>query len=472
MKRTLKPPPFPVEPRVEAIARQLAEAGGRALLVGGFVRDYLLGLETKDYDFEVFGLPLVELETALATFGEVIAVGRAFGVLKIKGFEGDFAIPRRDSKVGRGHRGFVVDLDPDLDFATAARRRDLTINSMAYDPLSGEILDPHGGRGDLERGVLRATDPEKFGEDSLRALRVAQFLARFAMAADEELFRLCAATDLADLPGERLWGEVSKLLLKARRPSLGLEFLRQTGLLRFFPELAAMVGVPQDPEWHPEGTVWEHTLMVVDEAAALRTGEREADLVLMFGALCHDLGKPATTVVEGGRVRSPDHESQGLAPTRAFLHRLRANHDLVDQVCALVANHLAPAQFTQGGATLKAYRRLARKLDAVGLPVDLFYRVTRADHLGRTTPDALAREYPAGDLFLEKMAAVGEERHAVRDVVQGRHLIGRGFAPGPAFGPVLDACRDLQDETGSDDPEWILGQVLAHFAVDLSPISS
>jgi tRNA nucleotidyltransferase (CCA-adding enzyme) len=459
----LNPPPFDVAPEVMAMARHLRDAGGRGLLVGGFVRDRLLGLATKDYDFEVFGLPLAALEEALAHFGEVIAVGRAFGVLKVKGFEGDFAIPRRDSKVGQGHRGFVVDLDPQLDFATAARRRDLTINSMAYDPLTAEILDPHGGRRDLEEGILRATDAEKFGEDSLRALRVAQFCARFEMEPDEALFQLCATTDLSDLPGERLGEEIKKLLLKAQRPSQGLEFLRRTGLLRFFPELEAMVGVPQDPEWHPEGTVWEHTLMVVDEAAKLRVAAESENLILMFGALCHDLGKPATTIEEGGRIKSPDHESQGVGPTRSLLGRLRLAHDLIDQVCAIVLHHLAPAQFVNGGATLKAYRRLARKLAAVDLSVDTFYRATRADHLGRTTPDALARSFPAGDIFLEKMAEVHQAAHATRDVVQGRHLIARGYLAGPRFGPVLAACRDLQDETGSEDPEWILDQVLELF---------
>jgi tRNA nucleotidyltransferase (CCA-adding enzyme) len=448
------------DPAILDVARAVAAAGGRALLVGGWVRDRLLGLPSKDWDFEVHGLGLAALEKVLSRFGEVIAVGRAFGVLRVKGLDVDFSLPRRDSKTGRGHRGFLVELDPTLDFAAAARRRDLTVNSMGFDPLTGELLDPHGGRRDLERGVLRATDPERFGEDSLRGLRAAGFRARFEMEPDAELLRLCGALDLSDLPGERIWDELVKLLLKAARPALGLEFLERTRLLRFFPELEALVGVPQDPEWHPEGTVWEHTLLVVDEAAKLKSGDSLNDLVLLLGALCHDLGKPATTIEEGGRIRSPCHEAAGVPITESFLGRLRAPHDIVRKVAALVDNHLAPAHFVAGGATPKAYRRLARKLAAAGLTPRALYLVARADHFGRTTEDALARRFPDGDEFLERWRALDVEETAVKDVVLGRHLIARGFAPGPWFGKVLAACRELQDETGWDDPDRILERVL------------
>ncbi|MCZ6796215.1 MAG: HD domain-containing protein [Planctomycetota bacterium] len=392
-----------IDPEILEVSRKISRAGGRALLVGGSVRDPLLGIESKDHDLEVYGLPLAKLEEVLSGLGEVIRVGRAFGVLRVKGLDVDFSLPRRDSKTGRGHRGFQVELDPQLTFADAARRRDLTINSMGLDPLTGELLDPHGGKADLERGVLRATDPAHFAEDPLRGLRVAQFAARFAMDADEELERLSAALDLEELPGERLFEEFRKLLLKGRRPSLGLEFLRRTELLRFFPELEAMVGVPQDPHWHPEGTVWEHTLLVVDEAAAARIDEEGEDLAVMFGALCHDLGKPAVTLEEDGRIRSPRHEEEGVAPTESFLGRLRAPNDLVRQVVALVRHHLAPAHFQASGSTPKAFRRLTRKLQQAGVSARTLHRVAMADHFGRTTPDALERRFPSGDEFLRRM---------------------------------------------------------------------
>jgi tRNA nucleotidyltransferase (CCA-adding enzyme) len=450
----------PEDPAVGKIAAAIAAAGGRALLVGGYVRDVLLGLPSKDYDFEVYGLSLGKLEGVLAGFGEVIAVGRSFGVLRVKGLDADFSIPRRDSKTGRGHRGFLVDLDPALDHAEASRRRDLTINSMALDPLTGEILDPHGGRRDLERRVLRATDREKFGEDSLRALRVAQFRGRFEMDPDAELHEICAGIDLSDLPGERIFEELRKLLLKARRPSLGLEFLQETNLLRFFPELQTMVGVPQDPSWHPEGTVWEHTLLVVDEAARARTGNEEEDLVILLGALCHDLGKPLTTVVEDGRIRSPSHEDKGVPPTASFLTRLRASRDVILKVSAMVQYHLAPANLVQGSASAKAYRRLARKLEAAGVSAVLLHKVAQADHFGRTTEDAIARKFPAGEEFLRRVEELSLERKGAKDVVMGRHLIARGFTPSPWFGKVLEACREVQYETGWADPGMILDRVL------------
>ncbi len=453
------------DPQVLKISSALRDEGGRALLVGGYTRDRLLGRESKDLDFEIYGLPIERLESVLSRWGEVIAVGKAFGVLRVKGIEADFSIPRRDSKTGRGHRGFLVELDPTLSFAEAARRRDVTINSMAIDPLTGELLDPHGGREDLARRVLRATDSSKFAEDSLRALRVVQFRARFEMEPDPELRRICSAIDLADLPGERILEELKKLLLKARRPSLGFEFLRETGLLRFFPEIEAMVGVPQDKEWHPEGTVWEHTMLVVDEAAAARaaavgTGDEAEDLAVMLGALLHDVGKPLTTVEVGGRIRSPLHEEQGVPVARAFLERLHASAALLDQVSGLVLHHLAPAHFSRGDATPKAYRRLARKLEAAGLNARVLWRVAQADHFGRTTPDALAREFPAGADFLRRAAELSVETQASKDVVLGRHLLARGYKPSPWIGKALAACRDAQDETGMTDPDQILDRVL------------
>jgi tRNA nucleotidyltransferase (CCA-adding enzyme) len=449
-----------VDPRTLAICRAVREAGGRALFVGGWVRDRLRGVESKDIDVEVFGLELPRVSELLGRFGAVIEVGRAFGVLRVKGLDVDFALPRRDSKVGSGHRGFEVACDPGLDYATAARRRDLTINSISFDPLSEEVIDPHGGRRDLERGVLRATDPEHFAEDPLRGMRVAQFAARFEMQPDAQLIELCAGLDLSELPGERLFEELRKLLLKGVRPSLGLAFLERTHLLRFFPQLDALRGVPQDPEWHPEGDVWVHTLMVVDEAARLRRGDADLDLALMFGALCHDLGKPLTTSEQAGRVVSPAHDVEGDAPTRALLDRLRAPGLLVERVRAHVRHHLAPALLDKQRSGSKAYRRLARRLEAAGLSMAELERVARADHLGRTTDDARAQRFPAGDAFLARAAELEVSDQAVPDAVQGRHLIARGLAPGPEFGRILARCRDLQDETGWEDPERILDAVL------------
>jgi tRNA nucleotidyltransferase (CCA-adding enzyme) len=442
------------------IAKAIAEAGGRALLVGGRVRDALLEIPSKDIDIEVFGLTLEELEDVLRRFGEITHVGRAFGVLRVKGVDVDFSLPRTDSKVGTGHRGFDVTYDPDMPFADAARRRDVTINSIGYDVLTGELLDPFGGRKDLDAKVLRATDPAHFSEDPLRALRVAGFAARFEMTPDAELERLCARLDLSELSVERILAELDKILLKAPFPSIAFEFLRTTNLLRFFPEIESMIDVPQDAEWHPEGDVFVHTMMVIDEAARLRRGDDD-DPALMYGALCHDLGKPLTTEVIDGRIRSYNHDTEGVAVTETFLERLRAPAELTRKVCALVRHHLAPGLYQQNGAKPKAYRRLARDLEAAGASIELLLRVATADHFGRTTDDALARRFPAGDHFRGQVEALAIQDEAPKDVVLGRHLIARGMEPGKSFGDILERCREVQDEHGWTDPDQILDFVLA-----------
>ncbi len=368
------------------VARRLAEAvareGGWALLVGGSVRDRLLDIEPHELDIEVFRLSFERLERLLSTFGEVIHVGKAFGVFRVKGLDVDFSLPRRDNKVSPGHTGFDVAYDPDMTFAEAALRRDLTMNAIGLDPLTLEYLDPHGGRRDLRDKRLRATDAAHFPEDPLRGLRVAGFAARFEMAPDAELKRLCSELDLSELSAERVFAELEKLLLRSEKPSIGFELLRETKLLRFFPEVEALVGVPQEPEWHPEGDVWIHTMMVLDEAAKLRTGSVDEDLALMYGALAHDFGKPSTTRHHGGRITSYEHDVKGVPIAVGFLEKLRAPNELTKRVEALVRHHLAPALFHKNGATAKAYRRLARDLAASAVPPDLLLRVATADHLG------------------------------------------------------------------------------------------
>jgi tRNA nucleotidyltransferase (CCA-adding enzyme) len=346
-----------------------------------------------------------------------------------------------------------------MSFEDAARRRDLTINAMGVDVATEELLDPLQGEADLARKVLRAADPSHFAEDPLRGLRVAQFAARFEMTPDDELVALCAALDLSELSPERIFAELNKALLLSRKPSIAFSFLERTKLLRFFPELDAMRDVPQEPEWHPEGDVFTHTLMVIDEAAKLRA-EDEQDLALMYGALCHDIGKPPCTEIVDGRVRSFRHDEAGAEIAGRFLERLRAPSVLIGRVMALVRHHLKPGQLDQGDAKPSAYRRLARQLEGAHVTMELLHRLALADYMGRTTEDALARRYPAGDTFNRAISNLALEDEAPRDVVLGRHLIARGLEPGPRFGEILEACREVQDETGWDDPERILQRVL------------
>jgi tRNA nucleotidyltransferase (CCA-adding enzyme) len=438
------------------VAHAVAEAGGRALVVGGWVRDRLLGEPGGDRDVELYGLDARAAEALLARFGRVRRVGRAFPVLRVSGIDADWSLPRRDS----ASRRELESADPTLAFAEAARRRDLRVNSMAWDPLSAELLDPFGGRVDLETRRLRATDPVHFGEDPLRALRVATLRARFGLEPDAELLCLCAGLDLDGLPGERVGAELGKLLA-CPRPSTGFAFLRAAGLLRFLPELEELVAVPQDPEWHPEGPVFDHTLLALDAAAGLRDGDPFRDEALLWGTLCHDLGKPAATVRGAdGRVRSPRHEVVGAELALAWLGRLRASQALAAAVTALVRHHLAPAQLAGQGAGPGAYRRLARRLAPAGVSLSLLERVARADHLGRTTADARAGRFPAGDAFLARAGALALEEQSEPPAVLGRHVLARGVVPGPEVGRILARCRAVQDETGWRDPDRILARVL------------
>ena len=444
-----------IDPRLHDIAKAVRKAGGRALFVGGQVRDRLLGRPSADMDVEVFGVALDGIESILGAFGRIRKVGRSFGVVRIDGLDADFSMPRRDNKTGPGHRGFAVEFAPDLDFAAAARRRDFRINSMGFDPLTGELLDPYDGRADLVAKRLRVTDPSHFAEDPLRGLRAAQFAARFELEPDRELLTLAGRLDLAELAPERVLGEFRKLLLLGVRPAIGFELLRDTGLVRFFPEIEALIGVPQDPRWHPEGDVWRHTMLALDRGAGLRRGD-DSDEALMFAVLCHDFGKPSTT--EG--LRSRGHDRAGIEPARSFLARLRAPRRLMDRVCALVREHLAPAGYVRNKAGPRAYRRLARRLEAAGVDLELLVRVATADQLGRTTPAAAHGDFPERAVFLERAGAAMPGLAPAPPAVLGRHLIARGFESGPRMGRVLAACREVQDETGWSEPERILDRIL------------
>ncbi len=423
------------------VARAVQRAGGRALIVGGWVRDRLLGHDSKDIDLEIHGVPVASVGSLLEQVGPVNTVGESFTVYKVGPL--DVALPRRESKTGRGHRGFTVTGNPDLPLEEAARRRDFTINAIAWDPLTEEFLDPCGGQADLERRVLRAVDPATFADDSLRVLRALQFAARFELELDETTKALCQTISLDDLPAERIWGELEKLLLKAARPSIGFALALELGVIqRLFPELAALVDCSQEPEWHPEGDVWVHTLLVIDRARERINGlARPAQVAVMLGAVCHDLGKPATTATIDGRIRSLNHEEMGVAPATAFLDRINIHtldgYDVRRHVLGLVANHLKPGMWRKArdGVGDGAFRRLARKVD-----LELLARLAKADCLGRTGEF----DCSAMDWFLERARVLGVQHEAPKPLLLGRHLLELGMPPGPRVGEVLRQVYERQ----------------------------
>jgi tRNA nucleotidyltransferase (CCA-adding enzyme) len=435
--------------KINKLAEIIKQNGGRAMLVGGCVRDALMGVEPKDWDLEIYGVEPQKLREILDTFGKVDAVGEAFTVYKL-GNDIDVAIPRRERKVSRGHKGFVVEGDAQMSFEEAAKRRDFTINAILQDALTGEIVDIYNGREDIKRKILRVVSRETFAEDSLRVLRAAQFAARFELEIEAETVEICRRIDLTDLPKERIWGELEKLLLKARKPSIGLQWLYDLGVVeQLFPEMKALVGVPQEKEWHPEGEVWTHSLLVVDQARELIDDLPYAKQVtVMLGALCHDFGKPATTQFFDGRWRSHAHDEAGVEPTVSFLDTLGIHtlngYDVREQIVQLVRYHLKPGEFYKQRENLGdgAFRRLARRVEP-----DLLYRVSRADTLGRNAdwipPEKWFNAVPQ-EWFIERAKELAVETEAPKPILLGRHLIELGLKPSPVFGEITKAVYELQ----------------------------
>ncbi|REK02512.1 MAG: HD domain-containing protein [Acidobacteria bacterium] len=434
-----------------SLAKKVREAGGRAMLVGGCVRDRLMGREAveKDWDVEVYGVEPEKLEKILKEFGPVNSVGAIFTVFKI-GQDLDVSIPRRERKTSRGHKGFAVEGDPAMSFEEACRRRDFTVNAILEDPLTGEIVDPFEGRKDIENEVLRAVDPNTFVEDSLRVLRAVQFAARFGFEIEPEAKELCRSIDLTDLPEERVWGEIEKLLLKAPKPGEGLKLIYELGIdEQLFPELAALKGVPQEPEWHPEGDVDVHTMLVTDEAAKLIDDlSYPKKVAVMLGAICHDLGKPPTTEEIDGRIRSLGHDEAGVEPTHSFLDKLNIHtldgYDVREQVVQLVRYHLKPGEFYKVRDKVGdgAFRRLARKVEP-----DLLYRVAKADSLGRNAdwiPKERWFDSEAQEWFIERARELEVEEKGPQPILMGRHLIDLGLKPSPEFGKIIDAVFEKQ----------------------------
>ena len=417
------------------IAEKVALQGGRVYYVGGLVRDRLLGRENKDVDIEVHGVTPEVLESILDSLGQRTQMGASFGVYGLKHYGLDIAMPRREQATGRGHRDFAVFVDPFLGTQMAAQRRDFTINALMEDVLTGEIVDHFGGQADLTRGIVRHINDASFSEDPLRVLRAAQFAARFGFDLAEETLSLCARMDLTALASERIMGELKKALLKAPRPSVFFAVLRQMGQLGdWFPEVEALIGVPQDPRFHPEGDVWNHTMQVLDQAAKLREQAKEP-LGLMLAALCHDLGKQTAIQNDHGRIRALGHEEAGIPLTKSLLSRLTRERKLHQYVSSMVRLHMRPNILAAQQSSQKSFCRL---FDESGYPEDLLL-LAKADALGR----GIQQNYGPTEGYLREKYVRYREIMA-RPFVQGADLVAAGFEPGKDFGPALAYAHKLR----------------------------
>lgn len=448
-------------PNLNAILQAIQQAGGRPILVGGAVRDLLLDRAIKDLDIEVYNVTLEQLQLVLEEFGSVILVGKSFGVLKMVGLSIDWSLPRSDSS----GRKPTVQTDPQMSFEKAFARRDLTMNAMGIDLLSGELIDPFDGLHDIAAKQLRTPNAQLFVEDPLRLFRVMQFIGRFDMYPDDELNRLCASMDISSVSRERIELECEKLLLQSNAPSKGLRWLYDIGRLQeIVPELAATKGVQQNPQWHPEGDVFEHTMQAVD-AMALLVGEYDdtQKLILLYAALCHDLGKAVSTTKLHGKITSHGHEETGVALARSLLKRITHKQDIIAAVLKLVRYHMAPLQFVSGDARLSRYKRLARLLEpecTLAMIVDL----VRADRRGRNGQGHEPLKTDDSDilLFIDNVKKAGVMHHAEEPLLQGKDLL-EIIPPGMLLGKALSKAYEIQIDESIIDKEFLKQRILALF---------
>lgn len=417
------------------IAEAAAQQNGRAYFVGGFVRDGLMHRENKDIDIEVHGIAPKQLEKLLDELGQRITIGESFGIYSLKGHSLDIAMPRKEEVRGKGHRDFDVCVNPFIGTHQAALRRDFTINALMQDILTGEIIDHFGGVADLKRRCIRHVNEGSFAEDPLRVLRAAQFAARFGFTVADETVALCSRMELSHLPKERIEGELKKALLQSGTPSVFFETLRQMHKLsEWFPELEALIDIPQNPIHHPEGDVWVHTMMVLDRAAAYRD-RTENPLGFMLAALTHDFGKAVCTETVNGIVHSYQHEQLGLPIAEAFLRRITGETKLVRYVLNLVEFHMHPNMLAAANSSVKATNKMFDRSEDPAALICL----SAADRSINTPPHIHA----SYDTFLHQRLDLYRS-YMAQPYVMGRDLIAAGLKPGENFADILAYAHKLR----------------------------
>lgn len=442
---------------LQNIINALHSEGGVIYLVGGSVRDLFLKASIKDLDIEVHKLSLQQLESILLRFGMVNAVGKSFGVLRLENLPIDWSLPRIDEAGRKPH----VKIDPWLDIKTAFERRDLTINAMGINLISFEPVDPFNGLDDLQKGVLRTPNPRFFIEDPLRFYRVMQFIGRFEMYPDLVLTKVCRLMDIAHVSKERIESEFKKLLLQSKKPSCAMRWLVDIGrIAEVLPELAAMQGVLQEPDWHPEGDVFEHTLQTIDAAASYDYSSQKEKLVILYACLCHDLGKVVTTKLIKGRLTAYEHAKQGVYYTKNLLKRITSNKLLIDGVCKLVNAHLYPFEFVVGNAGSGAYKRLALKLSP-DVTIVMLSKVALADKQGRNIYRGvpLTIPQPQLDMFLKNAERAGVLTSIEMPILHGKDLMPE-VEPGPRMGILVKKAYAIQLSEGIKDKIMLKNLVL------------
>jgi tRNA nucleotidyltransferase (CCA-adding enzyme) len=423
---------------VEEVIAKLNAHGLKVLVVGGSVRDQFYGTASKDIDIEVYGTNVEYLLEILRTFGKVEVFGQRFGVIKLfceDGLDLDISVPRMDNNTGKGKTGFDIHFDPGMMPDVGARRRDLTINSMAYDPEFGLLLDFYGGVKDIQAGTVRATSSQ-FEEDPTRGYRAMQFAVRFDLASDQDTSTRITnmLSDHSDIKSEMIWEEWKKFFLKGRYFAAGFKFLEDTKLGALYPEIMNLRGCQQQYQWHPEGDVWNHTILVLEAMRGIC--EREGivgddKLVLMLAALCHDFGKPSTTRLEEGKWRAIGHCQEGVVPTISFLKRINCHDSIAKKVISLVESHLDHASFSGAKPSRSALGKIKQRIYPA--TISELVLLVEADQSGRYP---LPPASPISDwVLLEKEYGLDAPKFV--PLLTGKDLIAAGLKPGKVFSQII-----------------------------------
>lgn len=427
------------------IAKLVKENGGRTFYVGGYVRDKLLNIENKDVDIEVHGISEDTLYKILKSLGTPLAYGSSFGVYSLSGYNIDIALPRSEKLIGKKHTDFRIDVDPFIGYKNACKRRDITINAIMMDVLTGEILDYYSGINDLNNKIIRYVDKDSFVEDPLRVLRVAQFAARLQFKVDEDTIDLCKNIDLSYLSRERIEEELRKALLKANKPSIFFDVLNKMNQLSYwFKEVEDLINIKQDPIYHPEGDVYIHTMQVLDRCAKYRDVVSDAYSFMLLG-LTHDFGKTITSEEIDGRIHAYNHEIDGIPIVEAFLKRISNRKDVIKYVKNMVTMHMEPNKKANNNSSIKSTNKMFYNCIS---PKDLIY-FSICDSGKTDNLNFLNERYKIYEEIINK------------PYITGNDLIKAGIKPNEDFHKLLEYATKLR--LANVDKDSALKQTLAYY---------
>lgn len=438
------------------IAKDVKALGGTAYLVGGIVRDKLLGIQNDDIDIEVHGIMPEQLKEILQKYGELKTIGNSFGIYNLNGYDIDIAMPRKETANGRGgHKDFEVLVDPFCGVEEAAKRRDFTINSIYMDILTGEYIDPYNGILDLKNGIIRATNKDTFIEDPLRVLRAARFASRFNFSIAPETIELCSTMDLSKLPKERVMEELIKLFGNSinGRKSVFFDTLYACNQTEWFKEIYLLKDIQQNTKYHAEGNVYNHTMLVLDgispkELRYYSFSDKDS-VILHLAVLCHDLGKiRASQMDENGIWHNYGHEAFTY-DAENLLNRLTTDKEIQKKVLFLCKNHMSPVRLAKHNSNLTKTNTLFDECEKISPNFgNLLICLSLDDFNGReflNTADFLTKEEQLYHLeeWLNDRYSHYLEYVSSHSEICGQDLINLGLEPGEIFTEILKKAHHL-----------------------------